>query len=409
MALTVEKLNDDTTFLLALAPSFAPKKHARRCPGAFTILIDPWLVGQSSILHPKFQVSHHTSKSAVRSLADLAEQPDLIIISQDKPDHCHRETLCTLPADTQTKILATAAAAKKIRSWKHFHNGTVQVMTPFSSDKLHTVTRIRIPSYTSSSSKGEITIVNVPTKSDMTGLHNAIGITYTPPGSLLTGLNGTTVNLAELIRPDTSPSPLRKSKSAVKLTEAASRPATSGRPRTASSPRPVFLDPLGKGVPPMPSPPDMPNGHVRNDSKTSSNTLSSQHKEKTLSIIYTPHGLSLHTLDAYIDSHLLPMQALPLTCLFHSINVEQNPWFMGGLVANGAPGGLRIARELHVRHWISAHDEVKDNRGVATTWIKSRQYGPGEVKQMLREGVEGMSNDTAVHLLGVGENLRIDG
>jgi len=122
MSLTVEKLNDDTTFLFSFAPSFAPSNNKRKLPGAFTILVDPWLAGQSSILHPVFQLANHTAPAAIKSLAELKEHPDLIIISQDKPDHCHRETLCSLPANTRTRILATPAAAKTIRAWKYVYS-----------------------------------------------------------------------------------------------------------------------------------------------------------------------------------------------------------------------------------------------------------------------------------------------
>ncbi|KAK5146809.1 hypothetical protein LTR32_001643 [Rachicladosporium monterosium] len=192
MSLTVEKLNDDTTFLFSFAPSFAPKSTTRKLPGAFTILIDPWLGGETYILHPVFQLASHTSECAIKSLAELKDHPDVIIISQEKPDHCHRETLCSLPKTTRTRILATPAAAKTIRSWKHFHPETLHVMAPYYPDKPGVVTRVRLEPYTSSSSAGEITIANIVTKYDMTRLHNAIGITYRPPGSLLSAVGGET-------------------------------------------------------------------------------------------------------------------------------------------------------------------------------------------------------------------------
>ncbi|KAK5126337.1 hypothetical protein LTR85_010573 [Meristemomyces frigidus] len=412
MALTVEKLNDDTTFLLAFAPPFTPRKAGRKFPGAFTILIDPWLAGRSSILHPAFQVSHHTSDCVLKSLADLQEQPDLVIISQDKPDHCHKETLCTLPSDTSTRILATPAAAKKIWSWKHFDSSIVHVMKPYNAQKPETVIKISVPAYTSSSSKGQITIANVPTRRDMTGLHNAIGITYRPPGSMLTAFEGELIKLTDMMNPSSTSPMLHKACSAIKLTEPASSPppALPNRPRTTSSPRPVFLDPLGRAQR-LPEHPALrtTNGRDRADSKLD-RPETRAHKEKTLSVLYTPHGVSYTTLSSYIDRHLRPTAAgAPLTALFHSINTEENPWFMGGIVANGAPGGTVIARQLRAKHWISAHDELKDNRGMATTWIKSKQYTVGEVEQMLKEGQIWKDADTQVHALGVGESMRIDG
>src|ERR1700760_2952743 len=125
MALRIQQLNADTTFLLTFSPTFAPdsstiRKKSKRFPGEYTILVDPWLSGHSSILHPAFQISHHTTPPMIASLAQLKQEVDLIIISQDKPDHCHKETLCSWPTKKKVEILATPAAAKKIRSWRHF-------------------------------------------------------------------------------------------------------------------------------------------------------------------------------------------------------------------------------------------------------------------------------------------------
>ncbi|EMD00025.1 hypothetical protein BAUCODRAFT_63319, partial [Baudoinia panamericana UAMH 10762] len=328
MSLTVEKLNDDTTFLLAFAPAFAPKKGniVRKFPGAYTILLDPWLSGQSSILHPTFQVSRHTSKVAVKSLADLRELPDVIIISQDKPDHCHRKTLCSLPKNTRTQILATPAAAKKIESWRHFEPGVVRIIRPYCPEKPDALFKIPLAPYTHTSSAGEITIANVPTRRDITGLHNAIGITYRPPGSLLTSHDGDC---------------------------------------------------------------------------------------KTISAIYTPHGLSFSALAPYLQSHLDQLSALPVTALFHCVNSERNPWFMGGLVARGAPGGTDVAVRTRARYWISAHDEAKENRGVSVRWIKGTRYSPEEVVSMLvdkaAKAATAEQRVPEVKFLAVGETMRIEG
>ena len=395
MSLRIQQLNADTTFLLTFSPPFAPERPAKRFPGDFTILIDPWLSGHSSILHPRFQISHHISEPVITSLKDLKPKPDLIIVSQDKPDHCHKETLCSLPKRSCINLLATPAAAKKIRSWKHFDAGQVHVMEAYSASNADSIIRIPLPSYSSSSAKGEITIANMPTKADMTKLHNAIGITYQPPSSILTRNTqhsrheaGSTVVLSEYGISNSYTSPQR--------------------PRTASSTaRPAFLDPLRTTsshpnlsglAKPLSRPPSRADSGIVHASSARSNY------EKTLSVIYTPHGVQPQVLDSYIANYLRPLSALPVSALFHSINVEENPWFMGGLVAAGAPGGLKIAANVETKHWISAHDEVKDNKGIATVWIKSRQYEVDEVQSMLREAGAG---DTKVHKLGVGEVLRI--
>lgn len=411
MALQVEALNGDTSFLFAFAPAFAPKKKtARKLPGAFTILIDPWLRGSSSILHPKFQISHHTSTCAISSLADLGEQPDLIIISQDKPDHCHKETLCSMPADWTPNILATPAAAKKIQSWKHFDPSSIQVMEPYQPDKLGTLFKVTLPSYTRSSAPGEITIANIPTKHDLTGLHNAIGLTYRPPASLLTALQGgRAVNLQDVIGLATSPK-VRKAKSTGRLRK---------QPSLRAPPMPEIivhhadtLPSLGR-TKSLPTRPASPQGQAKKLRRVESGLqrLPPLHSrvENTLSVLYTPHGISPSALQPYLAHHLAPAGALPLTALFHSINTEENPWFLGGKVAHGAPGGVKLANNMAAKHWVGAHDEVKDNRGLATVWIRSRRYSVDDVEVMLREARrDGATGRTEVHMLGAGDDLRID-
>ncbi|KXL46207.1 MAG: hypothetical protein FE78DRAFT_146642 [Acidomyces sp. 'richmondensis'] len=134
MSLTIQKLNDDTTFLLTLPAN--PPYH---------ILLDPWLTGSSTLLHPSFQTARHTLPSVVPTILSLPKHPDLILISQSQPDHCHRETLCALPSRPQhTRILAVPAAAKKIKRWGHFEEGVVGVLHRFD-EKKREIARIAIP------------------------------------------------------------------------------------------------------------------------------------------------------------------------------------------------------------------------------------------------------------------------
>ncbi|RMX96895.1 hypothetical protein D0868_10934 [Hortaea werneckii] len=423
MSLTVEKLNDDATFIFAFTPPFAPKTDNRKFPGAFTILIDPWLQGSSSYLHPSFQEAQHTGRCTINSLSDLQEPPDLIIISQEKPDHCHQETLCSLPKNTTTTILATPPAAKKIRSWDHFDEDTVQVLRPYNPKDDDSVFRTSLPSYTSSSSEGEITVANVVTKYDVTGLHNAIGITYRSPGSILSALKR--------------------------------------EPRTASPPRkPAFdTESIDKTYTSPSRPPAIPpslGSRSRTDSHTSTTTTTttqsplntSAHREKPLTVLYTPHGISLSSLQPYLTHYLEPQQAssnsnstssppLPsnlknppppaptpsfrLTALFHCLNTETNPIFLGGTVAHGAPGGIKLAKALHARNWFGTHDEVKVLKGWSTLWIRSTRFAAEEVRGMLRDGgggrekgkkgkgMEGGGCGTEVYCLEAGGRMRVEG
>ncbi|KAI6801235.1 hypothetical protein D0861_04577 [Hortaea werneckii] len=489
MSLTVEKLNDDATFIFAFAPPFAPQTNNRKFPGAFTILVDPWLQGSSAYLHPSFQEAQHTGRCMINSLSDLQEPPDLIIISQEKPDHCHQETLCSLPKNTTTTILATPPAAKKIQSWGYFDEDTVQVLRPYNPKDGDTVFRASIPSYTTSSSEGEITVANVVTKYDVTGLHNAIGITYRSPGSILSALKRESVNLTELLknqspRPSTAPTQpkLRQSKSASRLTlgrnkdASLSAPSTpKGRPRTASSSRkPTFdTESLDKTYTSPSRPPAIPPSlgtRSRTDSHTSTTTTQpllniTAHREKPLTVLYTPHGISVAALQPYLTHYLEPQQAssssnnssnstpsppssnlknppppappspppFRLTALFHCLNTETNPIFLGGTVAHGAPGGVKLAKALHARNWIGTHDEVKVLKGWSTMWIRSTRFGVEEVRGMLRDGggegtkekvghkrkdggvfggKDGGSGEmmtTEVHCLEAGGRLRVEG
>lgn len=399
MSLNVQHLNADTTFLLAFAPAFAPANHIRRFPGAFTILLDPWLAGESSILHPSFQISHHTAQSSINSLADLREEVDLIIISQDKPDHCHRETLCSLPKSKRIPILATEAAAMKIRTWMHFDDELIHDIPAYNVKDPDSVVRIDIPAYTSSGKSGEITIAHMPQKRDVTGLHNAIGITYQAPGSILTKNGGTQVDLSDA---QTTSSQSRPSTRSRPSTSAGSRPRTNSTPQKPSrSLRAVrSLRSLRK----QPSLPSL----VRKDSAHSSEApppLPKAPAEPTVSVLYTPHGVSPSLLQSYTTNHLAPMNALPFTALFHSFTQETNLWFLGGKVVTGAPGGVALVKKYGARRWISAHDEPKDNKGMSVKWLRTKLHGVGDVQALLdKSGL-----DCAAVSLGSGGEVRVLG
>ncbi|OQN98907.1 hypothetical protein B0A48_15253 [Cryoendolithus antarcticus] len=184
MSVEVRQLNADSTFLWKFrGPKSSGLPIGTSHDTVFTVLIDPWLVGECSYLHPGFQKSQHTLEPATASLADLKEDVNLILISQDKPDHCHRQTLCSLPRDKHVKILATAAAAKKIKSWQHFESKDITALPAFAAKQMEaTLHRVSLPASDPTNLPGEITISHMPTRSDITGLHNALGITYRPPG-----------------------------------------------------------------------------------------------------------------------------------------------------------------------------------------------------------------------------------
>jgi len=374
MSLSVKNLNGDTSFLITFSPRSAPDHCRERFPGAFTILLDPWLVGHSSVWNAAFQISHHTSTPVISSLKDL--KPDLILISQAKPDHCHKQTLCTLPSDSKIKILAVPEAAKQIKSWKHFHHPNISVLNPYTAKDNSSVYCIKLDAYTSNTVEGQMTISYIPEKRDMTGLHNAIGITYRPPGTSFMNHAGVRIDLP--LSPPLTPSQLH----------------TDARPRSGDTESSFerALNLLSGVDSPM-------EGQL-----SLATTTPYLAGERTIAILYTPHGMSHATLAPYVDTHLVPLDALPLTALFHSMNVERNPWLLGGLVAHGFPGGLELAQKIGSKYWISAHDEVKDNKGWATVWIKSRPYSLEEAQHALdRE----LGTKTTLAVLDSGQDLKI--
>ncbi|EPE29195.1 hypothetical protein GLAREA_00355 [Glarea lozoyensis ATCC 20868] len=187
MSLKIKHLNSDASFLLSFEPiptSFPPTPGQSSTP--FTILLDPWVSGPSKIWHSKFSTSKHRIPACISSLTELPE-PDLVIISQSKTDHCHRETLTQLPpSGGKTVILAEPAAAKIIRGWKHFDAEKVVTLPKWEEPrgrKTSTVHRVPVPALSPEGSRGEVTIAYMAQKADLTGLHSAVGITYRPPTS----------------------------------------------------------------------------------------------------------------------------------------------------------------------------------------------------------------------------------
>ncbi|KAG0650782.1 hypothetical protein D0Z07_2742 [Hyphodiscus hymeniophilus] len=184
MSLTIRSLNSDASFLLTFRPILPFPPSPGQAKNEFTVVLDPWLSGASKIWHPKFSISRHKQEACISTLNDLPE-PDLVIISQSKTDHCHQETLTQLPrSGGKTLILAEPAAAKMIKGWKHFDSSKLITLSKWEDSRTRpnpTVHRIDLPALTPSGLPGEVTITFIPQKPDLTGLHNAIGITYRPP------------------------------------------------------------------------------------------------------------------------------------------------------------------------------------------------------------------------------------
>ncbi|KAI9875074.1 MAG: hypothetical protein M1830_008966 [Pleopsidium flavum] len=149
-------LNADTTWLLQLPyPKGALPASGRT---HFNILIDPWLQGPQSDIASWFSKQWHAIDSSVRTIAELEDRLrdvqdityilgvsqmksrkrfshgvstrsyiDVVVISHEFTDHCHKETLQQI--NRAVPVLATAKAADIVRSWNHF--ALVQETPPF--------------------------------------------------------------------------------------------------------------------------------------------------------------------------------------------------------------------------------------------------------------------------------------
>lgn len=392
MSLTVKHLNGDTTFLLTFSPqdTLPPSPAGLQHPGTFSILVDPWLSGPSTMWHPKFLLSKHTGPSCIQNLSQIPE-PNVVLISQDKPDHCHEATLRQLdPTSPITTILAEPAAAKRIRGFKFFDPDRIHALRVYSEKKPDSVIRFCIPPIIPGGTAGEATISFIPAKMDVAGVHNAIGITYRPPSSTsvpsrpftptsfsANGAQHIPQNLP--LTPPDSPTQQPSSHSPSSNPMSSLSSTTSYQSSTFSA-------------------------HNHSISTTSSDTSTSLiHAEKALSVIYSPHGVNYSLIRAYASSHLIETASLPLTLLLHSFDRVQNPWWLGGNLAAGLTGGVEIAKNLMARCWISAHDEDKDNSGVSVMSVKTRKYTIEEVREMLRE--ERSSNIDVANLASGAEKV----
>ncbi|KAL6703457.1 hypothetical protein ACN47E_009631 [Coniothyrium glycines] len=355
MSLQVKSLNGDSSFLLVFSPPVAPLSSPGLFPGSFTILLDPWLVGPSIILNSLFSHSEHKSRPCISHLKDLGMEPDLVLISQQKPDHCHEETLRQLPPHCDSTILAIPPAAKKIRSWNHFRPDSVHALPKYVEGDGRTVYRIVLPPPTPRGTCGEVTVTWLPAKRDLAGVHHAIGITYRPPCTVLSLLRPTHYFDLPMSPPPSPASPLT----------------------IISSPRSIA-------------------------------SSQKSDREKTLSVIYSPHGVSYDIIRPYATSHLVSESALPLTALLHSFDSVANPWWLGGNISNGSPGGTEIAKNLYAKAWISAHDADKDNRGWAVKLTQIVQSAADEVRKRLEEdNAKKKLAGTEVVILAPGEQYRV--
>jgi Beta-lactamase superfamily domain len=181
MSVTVKHLNADTSFLLLFSPDSQPSSsELNNATAVYSILIDPWLQGDSIVTAPWFAITKRVVPACIQHLSEI-DEPDVVIVSQNKPDHCHGETLRQLRPDGKTIIAAEPGAAKAIRGWNHFDPARVLPLPKFNPAKKFSYATFYMPPLSPRGHRGVVTISFIPAKNYMTGLHNAIGITYLAP------------------------------------------------------------------------------------------------------------------------------------------------------------------------------------------------------------------------------------
>lgn len=340
MSVTVKSINGDTTLLLTFQPPTAPPASSpsspRLFPGSFSILLDPWLEGPTHNLSPKFSTVKHGAsfRPWIKSLAELPDEPDLVIVSLDKPDHCNEATLKALRPDTKSTFLGIPASVRKIKSWNHFKPEIIQECPTFDKDRPgSTVRRFSLPPLSPRGQAGEATVSFLKPSLNLSRLKIAIGITYRPPVNVLSPAlrSQKSVNVSLLPTPAVSPT----SRSTPSLIS-----STSGR-------------------------------------------------EKTVSVLYSPHGVPAELVREWASAHLVKESVLPLTVLIHSLDFIDNPKILGGNISTGAVGGFQLAEILTPTCWIGTHDAEKDVSGFATRFMRTTKYGIDEVREWAKKkGIE---------------------
>ncbi|KAI1300269.1 hypothetical protein F5Y03DRAFT_386023 [Xylaria venustula] len=430
MALTVKHLNSDASFLLSFEPVIPESIADTVIPTPFTILLDPWITGPSTILHPRISTTLQKHPACISSLTELLRPPDLVIISQHNPDHCNEATLRQLSPRGNTLILAEPASARLIRGWNHFDKNKVRTIKRWEDPRItgkQSVIRIPVPPVQPNGHEGEVTVAFIPQKRDIAGLHGAIGITYRSPPTHNATTNG---QVAKVLTPPATPgvrgqtfvSTETMSPVAVPTGDTFLLPPTP--PISPVSPMsPNSLRSIRSASTLIASPThSLYSPHFRPATSSRNEQVlppSAYSHSRPISLIFSPHGIQYSYLAPYATSHLVAEAALPLTALLHCMDSINNPWWLGGNVCAGVPYGAEIASKLGARLWISAHDGEKDVRGLATGMLKTRRWKDEEIEgalargtgngQRTAQGKDARKGHTQILRLKSGEEILVSG
>lgn len=356
-SITITHLSADASFLLSYLPVRpSPATSTTLLPSdytPFTVLLDPWLVGTSPVFHPSFSVQSHTVRPSITHLSQLPSPPDVVLISQDKSDHCHEETLRQLDTkeggrDSGVRIFAVKGAYGKVKGWGIVTEDKVGELKPWRAGRKggvgNVIVRIDIPipgsdSETSTSSSPQISahleIAHLPAVYpwEFPSLHSALAIrfvtTYTYPID----------------------------------------------PTLSNQPQP------------------QPHTHLT---------------------LFTPHGVAPSALLPYLNSLSSPFPSSSLTpkvnLLLHPFTLTLTPPHLGGKITLGTPNISALVKAgIRTEVVASAHDEAKAVGGYVSSRIKctrwSREDVFSEILKVVADdgGGEGQEEVPEVWDLGNGE------
>ncbi|OAA42674.1 hypothetical protein NOR_04805 [Metarhizium rileyi] len=409
MALSIRQLNGDASLLLTFEPIESDAIRGADIAEPFRILLDPWLVGPSCFLHSKISSTTHVQGACVSTLRDLPD-PDLVIVSNSRSDHCNEATLRQLaPHGTKTVILAEPMAAKLIRSWKYFDESKIFALQRWQDPRetgRDTVVRVPIRSGVVGGDDGQVTISFISQGRNMKGVDSAVGITYrpAPPGPSIS---------RRLVTTESTPT---------------STPSLAFTSQTTSLADICNAEPLETPIlPPLPAfAPLAPTGSsvsrpLTADRSTASLSYAKHRGVSGVSVIFSPHGISYSVIERYATSHLVSEAALPLTALLHCFDAVSQPWWLGGNVTRGFHDGQDIIAKLGARAWISTYDGDKFIRGLAKRVTRRRRHKTNEVRDFVHGAMLGhhgthkgsskyggkIDRQTEIMALNVGEEITL--
>ncbi|KAI9703480.1 MAG: hypothetical protein M1820_005784 [Bogoriella megaspora] len=210
-------LNPDSSWLLQIPRPANATKHSRRV--YFNILIDPWLRGAQTDIAGWFSKQWHAIDSRYSSISEVEalaqetevlgdrergkeyqEKPDedsksrerfidVIVISHEFTDHCHKETL--LEAHPDVPVIATKKAAELISSWNHFRTILTTPVFSGSTPDWRETSLEPLPTW--------VGISRVVTSKDFLKFHSAILIAFNSSAGAIASSDSDISDAAEAV------------------------------------------------------------------------------------------------------------------------------------------------------------------------------------------------------------------